>query len=375
MAEFTFPASEVRQGDLSFYAASIKVKDALEKGFYNVEKLDPREGGGYQRVLEKGRAKKIADYIAENADEPKGVFIPTSIFLTTDKPVQFSKQKQQITVTADALPFNVVDGQHRLEGFRMAAEKDARILDYEIAVNICPEMPILHQMCHFYIVNTTQKKVDEAIAQRIIAQLTEEHRLSDAPPLPKWMARLVEMGGVSRALQITEYLNNESDSPWFGKIVMANEPASKGTVNQKTFVKSVQRHVISSNNPLIHTFKDDPSRQCRAMCNYWLGIVDCIQPDEKSVFFKYTGMEIFNKFSTALFTKLASEKNFSREAVKERFKHVCDNLDGEHAGLSHKEWWRTRGPASRLNASAHSGIIGDMSRALNASGTSQDIQI
>jgi len=373
MKDLTFPASKVTQGELVFYATSVKVKDLLKDGFYNVETLDPRSNEGFQRILEKSRAKKIADYIVGNIDDPKGVFIPTSIFLTTEKSIDFHEQEKNIVVNEQALPLNVVDGQHRLEGFRMAAEKEPRVMDYEIAVNICPEMPFLHQMCHFYIVNTTQKKVDDAIGQQIIARLTKELNVSEIPPMPKWMDRLVKMGDTDRALRITNYLNEADDSPWNKKIIMANEPKKKNqTIKQSSFHTSVRKHLTSASNPINH-FEDDYEKQCRAILNYWKGIADCIQPDNDSVFFKYTGLEIFNKFATPFFMALGN--NFTYEAVKEKFSHVCENLDGEHSALKHKDWWKKGGPASKLNAAAHPPIINAMQAALHKEKESQSIQV
>ena len=55
----------------------------------------------------------------------------------------------------------------------MAAKKDARVLEFAVPVNIAANLPKLHQMCHFLIVNTTQRSVDKAVEQRIIARLTE----------------------------------------------------------------------------------------------------------------------------------------------------------------------------------------------------------
>ena len=48
-------------------------------------------------------------------------------------------------------PFSVVDGQHRLEGLKMAAQKDARVLDFEVPVNIAINLPRIAQMCHFLL--------------------------------------------------------------------------------------------------------------------------------------------------------------------------------------------------------------------------------
>ena len=102
--KITRPASLVKQGDLILYATSLKVSDLLIKGFYNIEQLDPENASekGYQRLLNKARAKKLADYMVAGQDT-KDAFLPTSIFIATDKNISFNPnnnttQKSQTNV-------------------------------------------------------------------------------------------------------------------------------------------------------------------------------------------------------------------------------------------------------------------------------------
>src|SRR5205807_1280821 len=99
--------------------------------------LDPEneDDNGYQRLLNRARAKRLADYIIRGMDT-KDAFLPTSVFLATDKTIPFNATNNTIEIdSAVVCPFSVVDGQHRLEGLKMAAEKDPRVLDFEIPVN------------------------------------------------------------------------------------------------------------------------------------------------------------------------------------------------------------------------------------------------
>ena len=169
------PAAKVCQGDLILYTTSMKVKELVSDGFYNVETLDPEDTDdkGYQRLLNRARAKKLADYIIKGQDS-KDAFLPTSVFLATDKAINFNSDQNTIEFDISAVgPFSVVDGQHRLEGLKMAAEKDPRVLDFEVPVNIAANLPKIAQMCHFLIVNTTQKSVDKSVDQRIFARLSD----------------------------------------------------------------------------------------------------------------------------------------------------------------------------------------------------------
>ena len=111
------------------------------------------------------RAKKLADYIVSGQDS-RDAFLPTSVFFATDKSLPFDATTNTLEIdTREVGAFSVVDGQHRPEGLRMAAEKDQRVLSFDVAVNIAVNLSPIAQMCHFLIVNTTQKSVDKSVKQ------------------------------------------------------------------------------------------------------------------------------------------------------------------------------------------------------------------
>ena len=272
MAKITIPAARVHQGALVLYTTSMRVKDLIAPKFYSIETLDPEDPGdkGFQRLLNQSRAKKLADYIVKGQDT-KDAFLPTSVFLATHKDVPFDSAAHTLEIDSASIgPFSVVDGQHRLEGLRMAAMKDERVLDFEVPVNIAVKLPKIHQMCHFLIVNTTQKSVDKSVEQRIVARLTDALNVEDMPSLPKWILNTVERGEVEKAVKYVDYLNSTEDSPWFSKIQMANEDSDTATVNQRSFVKAIVKYVLTANNPL--SIVNDFDKEKKIFLNYWKAI-------------------------------------------------------------------------------------------------------
>jgi DGQHR domain-containing protein len=270
MSKIHIPAARIQQGSLVLYSTALKVKELMSENFYNVETLDPADGNdkGYQRLLNIARAKKLADYIIKGQDS-QDAFLPTSIFLATDKSIEFNDDNHTIEFDTSVIgPFSVVDGQHRLEGLKMAAQKDDRVLDFEVPVNIAINLPTIAQMCHFLIVNTTQKSVDKSVEQQIIARLTNALDVEeDLPSLPKWILRTVQKGEVEKAIRYASYLNETEDSPWFEKIRMANSESDEATINQRSFVKAIVKYVLTANNPI--TIENDFEREKRIFLNYW----------------------------------------------------------------------------------------------------------
>jgi len=365
MTQIQIPAARVKQGDLLLYTTALKVKDLASENFYNVETLDTsgENDAGYQRVLNLARARKLADYIIKGQDK-RDAFLPTSVFLATDKSINFNEVDHTISFdTAVVGPFSVVDGQHRLEGLKMAAQKDARVLDFEVPVNIAANLPTIAQMCHFLIVNTTQKSVDKSVEQRIVARLTDALDVEDLPSLPSWILRTVERGEVERAIKYADYLNDTEESPWFGKVRMANSESSDGTVNQRSFVKAIVKYVLTANNPI--SIIKDFDKEKRIFLNYWKAIKSNLDDGDSETLYKYGGVELFCKFSIPFFMKLQDRGSYTVGTMEKLLKDCLENVEGDYAGVGHPDWWKTGGQAGRLNAGALNIVCQEMTKALH----------
>ncbi len=361
------PAARVRQGDLTLYTTSIKVRDLIIPGFYSVETLDPENSNdrGYQRLLNTARAKRLADYIVDGQDS-RDAFLPTSVFLATDKTIDYDEDKHCISIDVNAVgPFSVVDGQHRLEGLRLAAARDERVLDFDVPVNIAENLPKIHQMCHFLIVNTTQKSVDASVEQRIIARLTEAIDVEDMPTLPRWIQKQVDIGDVGQAVQLVDFLHRTEGSPWQGKVALANSGQDGTTINQRSFVKAIVKYVLTSNNPL-NAIRDF-DKQKRIFLNYWRAISDLLDEGNSQVLYKYNGVELFCKFSIPFFMKLQVNGSFTIASQTALLKTCFENAEGEFAGVGHPEWWASGSTAGGLNAGALNKVAGALGVALNQS--------
>jgi DGQHR domain-containing protein len=364
----TRPAALVRQGSLKLYATSIKVGDLKLPKFYQINKLDPEgDGPGYQRILNQGRAKRLADYLLDGQNEGDA-FLPTSIFLATSKDVPFDESTNTITFDVNVVgPFNVVDGQHRIAGLVTAADKNPDLLTFEIPVNIAVGLDDVSQMCHFLIVNTTQRSVDKAVEQQIVARLTKMVELEPMPTIPRWIQRQVEKGEDARALVVANFLNNDAGSPWFGKIRMANdEDGTSATINQRSFVNSLKKYVFSSNNPLSNEEWD--AKRPMIMSNYWKAIVELLVDEESptsSVVFKTNGVDLFHIVSATVFLHLANQRDFKKDTIKALFLRGFSNLTGDNIGISSREWWQRGGVASGLNAAAVRKLATALNHAIN----------
>ncbi len=255
----------------------------------------------------------------------------------------------------------------------MAAEKDDRVLDFEVPVNIAINLPKIAQMCHFLIVNTTQKSVDKSVEQRIIARLSEALDIEDIPSLPKWILNTVEKGEVDKAIKYVDYLNETEDSPWFRKIQMANDDSDEATINQRTFVKAIVKYVLTANNPLI--IIKDFEKEKKIFLNYWKAIKLNLDDGDSATLYKYGSVELFCKFSIPFFTKLQDRGSFTVSTMEKLLKSCFENVEGEYAGVGHPEWWKTGGQAGRLNSGALNLVSQAMSQALHRASMNNSIEL
>ena len=368
MATITRPAALIHQGSLNLYATSIRVSDLKLPGFYRINKLDPDDAGpGYQRLLNEGRAKRLAEYLLDGHTEGDA-FLPTSIFLATSKDIAFDPSTNTITFdVAQVGPFNVVDGQHRIAGLVMAADKNPELLKFEIPVNIGVGLDDISQMCHFLIVNTTQRSVDKAVEQQIVARLTAMVDIEKMPTIPRWIRRQVEKGEDARALVVANFLNTDPNSPWLGKIRMANDDDdTSATINQKSFVNSLKKYIFSSNNPLSNPSLD--GKRPMILSNYWKAIVELLvdeQSPKSSVLFKTSGVDLFHIVSATVFAHLANQMDFKKDTIKTLLQRGLSNLSGDNVGMSHQEWWQRGGVASGLNSAAVRKLATALNHAIN----------
>lgn len=368
--KITKAAAKIKQGNLTIYSTSLFVSDLLENNFFQIDRLDAssRSEQGYQRVLDERRKKKFADYLV-NAWKEGDAFLPTSVFLATDKNIDYNTDNNTITFDTDEIgAFNVVDGQHRISGLIEAVEKVPELKSFQIPVNIAINLDEISQMCHFLIVNSTQKAVDRAIVQQIHARLTNMIEFEKIPTLPKWIQRQVLKGEDRDALVITEYLNNDNSSPWKDKILMANSHNKSFTIKQNSFVNSIKKYILSANNPIMRT--DDTLKRNKILKNYWQAISNILNKNgilENSALFKTIGLDLFNQVSPAVFSQLFLNKDFKVETIEDLLKKAFNKLDADFIKMSFPNFWMKGKDASGLNQAAVRKYATELNKAISIS--------
>lgn len=355
MTKFERPAVEVVQGRLRLYLTYVTPHDLfLTDDFYSVEQLDPKQSEGYQRLLEPTRSRRLSKHLQEAFNEGYAN-LPTTIFLATSRPVEYDSHSSVIRFETDNVcPFNVVDGQHRIEGLKDALRHQPGLNDFPLPATIAVNLDDTHQMYHFYIVNTTQKPVDRDLSQQITGRFTRMHGVDELPYLPHWLQSQVDLGLDERALRLVESLNSDQSSPLRGRIRMANDPDRRGRrINQATLVNSVKEHVLAGTNPL--SSERDIGRITRVVTNYLQAVsavfVADIEPEE-TVAWTGSGVWFFLLISKWVFSAVyaSNPRSFTVDSLTSIIESALDELDTEYRELADRDWWRRgRGGASGMN--------------------------
>lgn len=150
--KISVPAIECRQNKQLFYSTVLNSEDL--KDICVITRRSEDGDKGFQRLLNKSRAKDIAKYL----DEKDGV-IPSSIILSaqSNTKISYNNENSRIMFPKVKDSFLVIDGQHRLFGLFEAKNS------YSIPVIIFSDLKSSEEVSLFIDINTTQKGVPSAL--------------------------------------------------------------------------------------------------------------------------------------------------------------------------------------------------------------------
>lgn len=200
----SFTASLLSQGQHRFYTLSIPSDVLAESCMVEPRYEDPAEG--FQRALDEKRARDIAAYI-----DSGGGTIPSSIVLSAqpDADLQYNRPNRTLSFKRSKRAFLILDGQHRVYGFRLATSK------LRVPVVIYNGLTRVEEARLFMDINTKQRPVPSELILDI--------------------KRMAETESNSEALMrdIFDSFNSEADSPLFG--LMSPFERKKGKISRVTF--------------------------------------------------------------------------------------------------------------------------------------------
>jgi DGQHR domain-containing protein len=154
MSTETILVTLITQGSHKFYSGTMEIEMIARCCSVNPRAHDPING--FQRTLDETRAISIANYIRA------GGTIPSSIILSAQQGsgLLYSSKKKSITFEVNEDAFLILDGQHRVYGFRHLLNEGVK---YRVPVIIYNELSPTQEARIFIDINTLQRPVPKEL--------------------------------------------------------------------------------------------------------------------------------------------------------------------------------------------------------------------
>jgi DGQHR domain-containing protein len=251
----TLQGMRLNQKGYILYLTSATVEEL--KSWFDADRIYPdiwkrEKPEGYQRIPDKERFMKIAEYV-EGKLQIEETLLPNSLILNIRQKgaIDFnafekSKSKKtiesgEILINDEALPFFEVDGQHRIRGlieaYKELKEKKSddfeEIRSYPVPLTIIEGLDRPTEAMQFVVINTTQKKVDPALVLRILHK-----RFKDKGEKLEFFLR----GQTWRlwAVEMCDQLNSDPNSPWCDKIIAPGDERKGRVISEQNFINSLE---------------------------------------------------------------------------------------------------------------------------------------
>lgn len=190
MSTITLYIIRITQPIGDFYISKISPSALLDMSFVDRRRIEnDDEFLGIQRELKQTKINQIKTYL-KSIDAT----FPNSIILNTTDAFVVNETNNMLELRIDPSTFTIIDGQHRLEGFR-----DNPVANFELIVSIFKNLELHEQANIFSTINSQQTKVDPSLNLNL--------ELNSKVYTPRKMM-----------IEVAQSFNYDKDSPWFNSI-------------------------------------------------------------------------------------------------------------------------------------------------------------
>jgi DGQHR domain-containing protein len=332
------PAIRFEQNGRIFYTAAIPAKKLVE-----LSKVDVWDGKqevpGYQRAPKETRKRAIGRYAMKpDAIMPVGGLMNARPKDGPDEPtygkvLHFDPSGPEglitpgtLTIPDGALPLYIVDMQHRLGGYEWAMQEEGgeHLADFPLVVTIADGLSKMEEVDQFDLINTTQKKVDTALARRLktIQAKDLDHRLAFDEQGKLWEAK----GPV-----IADRLNR-NPGVWKGKILPPNK-----TKPQQPSMVIRESSFVTSLKPILQTpyfVRQTEEHAADLIGRYWEAVQrafpEAFVNTDAYVIQKTPGVFSLHELAPEVFELARDKGELTVDGISEIVKHLAE-VDGGSA--------------------------------------------
>lgn len=233
-------ALRFKSGNVMCYLGLIKAKELISES-----KTDAYDAvinqDGYQRKIQKSRSKRFADYLLKCDGGFNGTVL---LNIRASKICNFTQRDTELLGTLEISGnVYVVDGQHRIEGLKIAIEQGysgSSLVPAIITVGNNKNEEALS----FLIVNRTAKGIKADLTDELIYKTISPRLLTDNLKLALNLSVQQSIGEFS--LDVTKGVNDCKNSIWYKRIAMPEQSVSGNRiVRQRSFAMAVVEAIKS----------------------------------------------------------------------------------------------------------------------------------
>ncbi len=197
-----------------------KAKNLIEWGYVASRGVND-EPGAVQRLFSKKRVTEIAEYVSDG-----GGFFSPFILNWKDKDNAVSLGRNEITLPLLPDTAQLLDGQHRFRGIQEAVKNLKYKADKDVLVVLVDNLTTKDAAKIFTNINSKQKTVAKSLIYDLFTELgyAPDHE-------------------INRANDIAIALNQNKNSPYFGRIKFPGAPGHSGMIELATVVDSLKDHL------------------------------------------------------------------------------------------------------------------------------------
>ncbi|WP_170061573.1 DGQHR domain-containing protein [Terribacillus saccharophilus] len=204
----------LNQKEIQLYLVKLTVEEIINNSIVSV--FNSSTGEGYQRPPIPSHYKKIAQYL-EKEDR---VLLPIGVLTATD-PNKVNIVNGRLQING---PLRIVDGQHRIEGFKYLSANNSiryeqfRSFELPVTIMVIDEEHEVDEMDTFININSKAKKINTNLAIGLRHERRKEEQYKRS------FDEIVE----DIAISVTKLLDNDLKSIWYNAITIA--PDEKGKI-------------------------------------------------------------------------------------------------------------------------------------------------
>ena len=298
----------------------------------SINRRQENKDEGYQRALSSSRVEAVSRHIQA------GKAVPTSVLVALEG-AKYDPKSSTLSIPAGEDIGWVIDGQHRIAGAHVAAEAGTEI---ELSVIALLDQNIEFQIEQFITINREAKGVPTSLVYDLLRHLPPSKKPGDVAN--------------ERAVEIADHVRNNSDSVFFGRIVVTASPV-KGQISLTNWVRKV--------SPLVHPDKGLLNvyyfeEQVDIFENYFRALKQLFSEQwdkfDENIFFKTVGFgAILNVFDTVFKEVMQRSNGFRVQDIVAALKYVS------HFDVAQ---WNNYGTGSKAELQAAEDFRLDFSRSI-----------